>query len=300
MRAKTVMSGVATGIRRNAAMTIALILSTAIALGFVGAALLARVEIGKFKTQYEDKINVSVYLCATQYQAPCTHKTTAAETQALQSKLAADPMVRSYNYISEQRAYELGKAQQPAVAKLLQPGVLPASFSVKLKDLRHDYDKFRAAYAAQPGVGQVQNQIATINTLLDIINSVQWFSIIIALIVLAAAILLMANTIQVAAQQRRNETEIMRLVGASRWMTELPFVLEAVIATVVGGLLAMVGLAVGERFILGNVFQGPTKNGVIPRLEANDVIIAGGTGLIVGIVLAAITAFATLRLYVRL
>ena len=52
---------------------------------------------------------------------------------------------------------------------------------------------------------------------------------------LICAILLIAITIQVAAQQRRTETSIMRLVGASRWMTQLPFMLEAMIAAAIGG-----------------------------------------------------------------
>jgi len=56
----------------------------------------------------------------------------------------------------------------------------------------------------------------------------------------------------------------------------------------------------GEHYVLDNIFAGPTQNGVIPNLGINDVLIAGGTGLIVGIGLSAVTAFATLRLYVRL
>ena len=300
MRANFVVSGIAAGLRRNAAMTIALVLSTAIALGFVGAAILANTEITKFKQKYEDKINVSIYLCATQPQDPCKVKTTAAQTAAIKTELQNDPMVKSFSYISEEKQYELGKEQNPAVAKFLQPGVLPASFSVNLHHLKNDYEKFAAKYSTLPGVGKVQNQIDTINTLLNIIDSVRWFSILIALVVLIASILLMANTIQVAASQRRNETSIMRLVGASRWMTELPFVLEVVIATVIGGLVATFGIWIGERYVLNGVFSGPTKNGVIPTLSSNDVLLAGGAGLVVGIVMAAITAFATLRLYVRL
>jgi cell division transport system permease protein len=300
MLANFVLSGVATGIRRNVTMTIALVLSTSIALAFVGAALLANTEITKFKHQYEDKINVSIYLCATQFQPPCTHRTTDAETAAIRAALDSDPLVKAEQYISEQQAFVLGQQQQPDVAKFLKVGVLPASFTVKLRNLQQDYSTFALNYSKFAGVGQVKNQIDTINTLLGIIDSARWFSIIVALIVLLASILLIANTIQVAAAQRKNETSIMRLVGASRWMTELPFMLEAIIATAFGGLVAVAGIWVGKHYVLDSVFSGPTKRGVIPNLGINDVLIAGGTGLIVGVVLAALTAFATLRFYVRL
>jgi cell division transport system permease protein len=301
MRPSFVVSGVAAGVRRNATMTIALILSTSIALAFVGAALLANTEITKFKHVYESKINVSVYLCTTQQAVPCRHETTPAETTAIQKQLDTDPVVTSAKYVSEREQYLRGKVQQgPAVAKFMNVGDLPASFTVKLKDLKKDYPVFAKKYAALAGVGAVNNQYKTIKTLLDVIDGARWFSIIIAMVVLIASILLIANTIQVAAAQRKNETSIMRLVGASRWMTEMPFMLETVIAASIGGLISVGLIWLGKHYVLDGVFKVPTQNGVIPNLAINDVLIAGGTGLIVGIVLSAITAFATLRLYVRL
>ena len=103
-----------------------------------------------------------------------------------------------------------------------------------------------------------------------------------------------------AAAQRKNETSIMRLVGASRWMTELPFMLETIFATVLGGLIALGLIALGKQFVLNGIFKSPVENGVIPNLGTNDILVAGGIGLIAGVVLAAVTAFVTLRLYVRL
>lgn len=322
MRANFVLAGVAAGIRRNAAMTIALVLSTAIALTFVGAAILANTEISKFKQVYEDKLNVSVYLCTStaaqvqktvnanavaagtpQRALTCTdgQKTTPEQTAAIQKQLLAYPHVKSVVYVSEQEAFDRGRQQQdPAVAQYLHLGDLPASFTVKLDNITKNYDEFAATFNKVQGVDVVRNQIDTINRLLSIIDSMRWFSLIIALVVLLASVLLIANTIQTAAAQRRNETSIMRLVGASRWMTELPFMLEAVIAAAVGGLIAFALIWVGKHYVLDSVFKVPTQNGVIPNLAINDVLVAGGLGLIIGIVLSAITAFATLRLYVRL
>jgi cell division transport system permease protein len=302
MRANFVLQSVGSGIRRNLLMFSALVLTTGIALGFVGASLLANTEISHFKSAYENKINVSIYLCPTQYKsvANCAGKTSDQQVAAIQTSLDSDPLVKSYKYFTEDQAYDLGKKQDPALAKYLLPGVLPGSFSVSLRDLQRDYDAFQAKYSKLPGVGQVTNQIDTLRTLLNIIDSVRIFSVILAAIVLIASIFLIAITIQVAAEQRKNETGIMRLVGASRWMTELPFMLEAMIAAALGGIFATIGIWIGKHYVLDGVFSGPTKRGVIPNLGINDVLIAGGVGLITGIVLSAITAFATLRLRVRL
>ncbi len=321
MRASFVLSGVAAGIRRNATMTIALVLSTAIALSFVGAAILANTEITRFRTTYEDKLNVQVYLCtdlAFDDQASqndiakrenkltlpptCTKnaKTTPAQTAAVRARLSRDPRVKSFTYIDEQHALILGKKQLPDQAPFLTLGTFPASFSVKLNDIKNDYPAFALGYDAVPGVDKVNNQINTINALLSLIDGARKFSIVIALVVLIASILLIGNTIQVAAHQRRNETSIMRLVGASRWMTELPFMLEAVISAAIGGIIAIGFVAVGKYFLLDDLLAGPTAKGTIPNLSANDILIAGGVGVVVGVVLSALTAFATLRLYVRL
>jgi cell division transport system permease protein len=321
MRASFVLSGVAAGIRRNATMTIALILNTAIALGFVGAAILANTEITRFRSTYEDKLNVQVYLCTTlaynqqesdretllrdHKPAPPTtcakdQKTSAEQTAAISDRLKKDPRVQSFYLINEKRALAIGRKQLPESARYLKLGTFPASFSVKLKDIKTDYAAFAATYDQVQGVDKVNNQIATINALLSLIDSARWFSIVIALVVLAASVLLIGNTIQVAANQRRNETNIMRLVGASRWMTELPFMLEAVIAAFIGGLISIGFIAAGKYVLLDQVLGSQTAKGVIPNLGANDILLAGGAGLIVGVALSAITAFATLRTYVRL
>jgi cell division transport system permease protein len=302
MRANFVLSGVATGIRRNLTMTIALVLSTAIALSFVGAALLASKEITKFRNTYENNLNVSIYLCSSLPPRPasCTGPSTADQIASIRSTLQSDPTVRAETFHTEQQALDIYAKQHPDIAKFVKLGYLPATFTVKLSNLSKDYPAFQAKYSKVPGVGQVSNQIDTIKALLNIIESARWFSIVVALIVLVASMLLMANTIQVAAEQRRAETSIMRLVGASRWMTELPFMLEAVFASAIGGLIAMVSIWIGKHYVLDSVFSGPTKHGVIPNLGINDVLVSGGIGLLIGVILSAVTAFATLRFYVRL
>src|SRR5262249_35825683 len=110
----------------------------------------------------------------------------------------------------------------------------------------------------------------------------------------------MAITIQVAAAQRRNETNIMRLVGASRWMTQLPFVLEAVITALIGGGVVIPALWVRKTYVVDGVFGDSVSHGGATDLSINDVLIASGESILIGVVLAIVTAYVTLRAYVRL
>lgn len=303
MRASFVMSGVATGLRRNLSMTIALILSTAISLGFLGAALMANRFIGKFQTDYQDRLSVTIYMCTAQPDpaSTCTGRYTDAQAAALEKKLKSDPQILSVTFFTEQQSYERGKKTlPPASAANLQPGVLPALFQLKLKNVEKDYDAVRARYIHQPGVGDIQNQSDALRTILTLFNQVRIGSLVVAAIVLISAIILMANTIQVAAQHRRNETSIMRLVGASRWVTQLPFMIEAVIAALAGALIAIGFDFAGRYALLDKVFGAQVQNKVLPDITTNDVLLAGGVGLIAGVALAAITAYTTLRLAVKI
>ena len=305
MRTSYLMSGVATGLRRNASMTVALVLSTAIALFFLGGALLINKEIAKTQTAYKDKINVSIYLCtATSNQTPgsnCKHAVTDAERQALQSRLQSDPQISSVEYINQDEATTIAKQRLgEKVVDEAGPGAIPSSFTIKLKDLKTDYLPVAARYAKAAGVEQVQNQDVSLKTMLRLFDTGRVGSFVMAFIVGICALLQMANTIQVAAQQRRNETGIMRLVGASRWMTQLPFVIEAMVAAVVGAVLAMVGNWVAKLVFLDALLGDQVKSRILQPIVGNDILLAGGVGLIAGVVLAAATAWATLRIYVRL
>jgi cell division transport system permease protein len=305
MRASYLMSGVATGLRRNASMTVALVLSTAIALFFLGGALLINKEIAKTQKEYKDKINVSIYLCtATSSQAAgsnCKHAVTDSERLALQSRLQSDPQITSVDYIDLDEATSIAKKRLGAkVVEEAGPGAIPSSFTVKLKDLKKDYAPVAARYARAAGVEQVQNQDVSLKTMLRLFDTGRVGSFVMAFIVGICALLQMANTIQVAAQQRRNETGIMRLVGASRWMTQLPFVIEAMVAAVIGAVLAMLGNWIAKLVFLDGLLGDQVKSRILQPIVGNDILLAGGVGLIAGVILAAVTAWATLRLYVRL
>ena len=301
MRANFVMSGVAEGLRRNLLMSIALVLTTAVSLSFVAAAILTGVEINRFRDHYQGLLNVSIYLCDDTSSAPCTQAITTAQRAALEQRLQSDSQITSVNYVSQQQAYELGlKTLDPTEAKFVEPGDLPASYTIKLKNIDRDYTAVADRYKDAPGVQQINNENETLKTILQLFSSGLLAAIIAASIVLVCAVILIAITIQVAAAQRRTETNIMRLVGASRWMTQLPFMLEAIIAAALGGLVALVAAWAGKSYVLDGIFHSEVKRNVLPDLALNNVLIAGGISLIGGIILAALTAFVTLHLFVRL
>jgi cell division transport system permease protein len=136
--------------------------------------------------------------------------------------------------------------------------------------------------------------------LTDALNGVRNATFVIALIQALAALMLISNTIQVSAFTRRTEVGIMRLVGATRWYTQLPFLLEAVVAGVIGAVLAVGGLMVAKVAFLDKALGSLFQSGIIPQISLLDVVAVSPWMLLTAVGVSALTGYLTLRMYVRL
>ncbi|SNS55313.1 cell division transport system permease protein [Geodermatophilus saharensis] len=294
MRVNFVLSEVATGLRRNLTMTVAMILTTAISLGLMGTGLLIAGMISDMKEIYYDKVQVSIFLA---------DDVTDEQRSAIETQLADSPEVATYLYESKEEAYERFRqqfSQQPELVENTPPDALPESFRVELVNPER-YEVIAAEFPnGQNGVDQVRDEGDFLDRLFSLLNGARNATIAVAVVQALAALLLISNTIQLAAFNRRNETNIMRLVGASRWYTQLPFILEAALAGLIGAMLAVGGLVLTKVLFVDKTLAGPIKAGIIPPVDWSAIatispIIAGA-----GVGLAAVAAYVTLRLYVRL
>jgi cell division transport system permease protein len=294
MRVNFILSEVATGLRRNLTMTVAMILTTAISLGLMGTGILIANMITDMKAIYYDKVQVSIFL---------SDNVTDSQRSAIKSQLASSPEVKHYIYESKTEAYARFKeqfAQQPELVQNTPADALPESFRVELVNPER-YSVIAAMFPnGKNGVDQVRDEGDFLNRLFSLLNGARNATIAVAVVQALAAVLLIANTIQLAAFNRRNETNIMRLVGASRWYTQLPFILEAALAGLVGSLLAVVGLILTKLLFVDRTLASPIKAGIITEISWSEVSFTGVEIAAGGVAAAAIAAYVTLRLYVRL
>jgi cell division transport system permease protein len=249
---------------------------------------------------YGDKVQVSVYLTPelSKEDPDCREAT----CQAISNALDANPEVQSKEFESQAQALERYKQQfagQPEMLDIVTPDALSASFRVKLVDPQR-YRVIAEEFTDKDGVQSVADQSAFLDRLFSLLNGIRNATIIVALVQALAALLLISNMVQIAAYTRRTETSIMRLVGASRWRTQLPFMLEAVIAGVVGAALAIGGL-VAAKFLFVDQALGPViRSGILPEIDTATLVWVSPILLAIGAGLAAVSAYVTLRLYVRL
>lgn len=293
MRANFVFSEVATGLRRNLTMTVAMIITTAISLGLFGGGLIIANKIGEMKEVYFDKVEISVYL---------KDDIKKEESAELAARLKASPEVDSVEFLDKKQAYERFKKlfqAQPDFVNSVGPNDLPASYQVRLKDPER-YAVISQEFEQSPGVEAVQAQNELLDRLFSLSNGIRNGAIGLALLQAFAALLLISNTIQLAAFNRRTETGIMRLVGASRWYTQLPFLLEAAVAGFIGAMMATGLLMSSKPLFIDRYMKEPIRQGVIPPIDWGDILTVTPIVTAVGVGMASIAAYATLRLYVRL
>lgn len=300
MRADFVTREVFTGLRRNVTMTIAMVLTTAISLGLVGTGLLAVRTIDRTEQLYSDRFEVQVTLTAdvSGSDLDCSQPICTG----LRDTLESSPLVESVRFQSQQEAYEhfqeLFAGQ--ALADVARPQSLPATLRVRLADQSAGADAVRQAMTGQVGVRNVIDQREVVAKLFDMIGSFRDVTFALAVVQAIAALLLISNTVQVSAYTRRTEVGVMRLVGATRWYTQLPFLIEAVVTGVIGALIAVSGLLAGKYLFVDQLLSGIVANGVVPPVELADIVWVAPILVMIGGGIAAVTGYATLRMYVRL
>ena len=175
-------------------------------------------------------------------------------------------------------------------------GVLEQDVRDRDPEQHRDFDQ---AMSTQPGVVKVLNEKDLIDRLFAILDGLSNAAFAVALVQAIGAVLLIANMVQVAAYTRRTEIGIMRLVGASRWYTQLPFLLEAVVAATIGVILAIIGLIVVRAMFLDRALSQFYQANLIARIDYADILYIAPVMFAIGVAMAALTAYVTLRLYVR-
>jgi cell division transport system permease protein len=290
MRLKYVLNEVLVGLWRNVTMTVAMIITMSVSLTMLGASVLLYMQVDQMKNYYYGEIEVSIFLRTD---------VTDAQRSAIDQQIDSSPLVASKVYETREQALKRFQqlwADSPDFVKSVGPDSLPESFRVKLKN-PEQYKTFADQMQSLPGIQDIIDQRTLLDKVFNIFNAIQVMALVVAGVMALAALLLVGNTIQVAAYSKRREVAVMKLVGASNWFIQAPFVLEAVVAGLIGALLGFVALFAGKLVIFDHKLQALTN--ILTPIHNSNVwlmlpLLAG-----VGAVVSAVTAWVTLRFYLK-
>ncbi len=304
MRFGLILSEAFTGLRRNASMVISVILVTFVSLTFVGAAMLMQMQIGKMQSYWADRAQVAVFMCATSSNAPsCTAGEAASQDQidqvtATLNGPALAPLIRDYTFLTADQVFENAKQQLPDdILGVVTADQFNATFNINLVD-QNQSDVIAEAFGGQAGVESVTDQMQYLEPLFQALTVATYVAVGIAGLMLIAAVLLIATTIRLSAFARRRELGIMRLVGASNRFIQTPFIVEGVLAALIGSALASV--AVWAIVGVGvNQYLRDRISFITSWVNLADVAVVIPALVVMGVILAALSASFAIRRWLR-
>jgi cell division transport system permease protein len=290
MRAKYVLSEVMVGLWRNVTMTIAMIITMAVSLTMLGASLVMYHQVGEMKKTFLSNVQVSIFL---------TTNVSPDQTQQLSAKIKDDSRIASAQFLDKNASYQQFTAEMsndPALVQSISPDQVPQSFRVKLKN-PDQTSQIVAAYNGLPGVDRVIDQGSVLNRVFKVLGALQGLALTLAIAQGVAALLLVANTIQVAAYSKRREVAVMKLVGASNWFIQSPFVLEAMLAGAFGALIAYGGLVAAKFFLIDGSLNALTA--LLGDVKWSTINLMLPLLLVAGALVSGVTGWVTLRFYIK-
>jgi cell division transport system permease protein len=235
-----------TNLRRNKLMTFAATVTAAVSLLLLGGVMTLDAVVRSFTSGVLDEVEVSVFL---------VDDITPAQQDAIGTTLEELVVVRGLEYVPKDEALEEWRAMyrdQPAMLENVTADVLPASFRVKLIDPSR-VDVIKSTFERDPTVDEVVDHRDLVQKLVSFTRSLRMGSVVMVAILLGAAVLLIANTTQLAIYARRREIEIMKLVGATNWFVRLPFMVEGIVAGVAGALISLAMVAGVKELVRSQV-----------------------------------------------
>lgn len=306
MRFRFILTETWTSLRRNVPMLLSVILVTFISFLFIGASLLTQAQITKAKGDWYDKVEVVVWLCpdGTSQSANCATGKAATTQQindlqkVIQDELGDD--VSDTRFLSREDFYKDSFTKQypngEYQGRTLTAADMQDSLWLRLKN-PEKYKVVSEVLSGRDGVEEVVDQRQIFEPVFAVLNRATAATAILAGVMVIVAILLTSTTIRMSAASRSEETEIMRLVGASNWTIRLPFVLEGVVAALAGSILSCVSLGVLVKvFITDWLAKSVTW---IPYINQTTVWMITPVLIVGAVLLSVIASSVALRRYLK-
>jgi cell division transport system permease protein len=305
MQLTYVLSELRNGLRRNISMNLAVIVTIFVSLTLVGMGLLLNAQAHKAEEYWGSKLQITVFLCNQNSSTPnCVDgEATAGQKESVEKVLSSNPEVASWRLQSKQEAYDKwkeayvsGDATERRVYRSIRPSDMQESYWVQLKDPER-YQSIRTAVQGMPGVNTVRDLRSVLKPIYFWMNALKWGALAIAGFLVVAAILQVGNTVRLAAFARRREIGIMRLVGASSLYTQLPFLLEALVAAVVGVALATASVALFMYVVIYRTLR-PSSN-IVAWIDWGNAAWAIAIIALIGLALTLLPTLVLTRKYLK-
>lgn len=301
MNLRFLIAEVATGLRRTFTLTLAIIVTSTIALTMLALSLMVRTQVEITEQTLYERVEITVFLCgeiSPLSLCPGGRISDAEQSQIERQLNSLKPLVTEVKFENQEAAFArfLEQFSGSAVAAEATVDQMPESFRVSMSD-PEQYQTVVAKVKNLPGVEYVQDQQAVLDSLFVSLGYLQIGAISVAILMLLVVMVLTTNTMRVAAFSRREEIGIMRLVGASKSAIRLPFVIEAAIAAAIGALFALGLIAAAQYWVIDGLLTTTVE--FLDFVTWQDTLLAIGISAGIGLILTIFVATVSIRRYLK-
>jgi len=287
-------------------MIVSVMLVTFISFLFIGASVLMQAQITKAKGDWYDKVEVVVWLCpdGTSRAASCASGKAPTDQEivdlqnVIRQELGSD--VDKITYVSREDFFNNTFTKQyPGgvyEGRTLTAADMQASLRLKLSDPTK-YQVVSEVLTGRTGVEEVVDQRQIFDPVFTVLNRATVVTVVLAAVMVVVAIMLTGTTIRMSAASRKNETEIMRLVGASNWTIRLPFILEGVTASFLGSLLAAGALSALVKVFITDWLAQTVQ--WMPFINQSTVWLTAPALIVGAMLLSGLASTISLRRYLK-
>jgi len=288
---------------RNAWLSTAATAVMTVTLSIVAISFISNLALTSTIKGVTDKIDVSVYLKSG---------VTQEQVDAFTKSLKDSPNVAGVTYLSEAQAIaqyrEQNKSNKQLLAALdIAGNALPSSLQIKAKDPKKLNDI--TAVVEQPGNKALLDPSAppsytgsrktTIDKIVSFSNFFKSTGLVASGIFIVISILIIFNTIRMAIFTRRDEIEIMKLVGATKWFIRGPFIIEAALYGIIG---AFIAVSLSYVLLLGG---GPKLGSYVDVKSTIDFFrtypaLVIGVEMLIGVLIGMFSSLLAMSRYLKL
>jgi cell division transport system permease protein len=298
-RLKLLFSEAMQSTRASMSTTVAATLTVLAAMFVLGCALALGTLLRSYGDHVKKQLVVKVYFCGdvSLPDSRCVKRGRATdhEINVVRAKLEGNPKVKSVEFVSKAEALKRMKKERPDIVRNIVSNPLPASEEVT--PVKGEFTQQIADWVDRAKFAGVDRASYGKETTKKILHYANVFNILFAIalvILVAASMLLVVNTIRLSIFSRRREIEVMKLVGASNWFVRGPFMIEGLITGFLGSLAAIILLLVAKQFALPSFdfLKAPGAHAIAFELNA---LLLLGFGLLIGVVGSTVTLRRFLR-----
>lgn len=303
MSVRTALADLGVSLSRNKSMTISLVVTMTVSLLLAALGLLMQSQADRTERYYGDRLQVQVNLCTElSPSANCVDGAASdADREAVEAVLDQNPEVKTFEIRTPEQNFEKAKAvyNQNATGRktldTLTVEAFPQSYNVTLVD-RDDSDGLQSELSGMKGVDSVSSLKQLLGPLFELLDKMRWAALGTSLVLIVAAVLQVSNTIRMTAYARRREIGIMRLVGASSWHIQLPFLLESLVAALASAALACAGLAAFMKFVVYGYLRDNLGT-ITTWVSWSESAVVMGWTVVLALVLALVPTLVMTRKY---